>query len=277
MFREYKAGRTPNPDAMCNKYVKFNAFLKKALKEGADLIATGHYVRRGFRVEGLGSRKKYTLYQAKDKSKDQSYFLYTLTQEQLQHCLFPLGDYLKSDVRKMAKKWGLPQWDKKDSQGICFVGKIPMKEYLQTKIPAKPGTLMTLDGKIVGEHQGAAYYTIGQRHGLGFGGGDDPYYVVSKDMKKNIVFVAKNDASALYKKEVDISDMHWVSETEISKPLTCKARIRYRQPLQSCTVWNAKKKGRYYAIFIKKQRAVTPGQAIVLYKGQEMLGGGIIL
>ncbi len=269
MFREYKAGRTPNPDAMCNKYVKFDAFLKKALKEGADFIATGHYIR----IKEL--RRTHKLYQAKDKNKDQSYFLYSLTQEQLNYCLFPLGAYLKSDVRNMAKKFGLPQWNKKDSQGICFVGKIPMKEYLQTKIPVKPGALMTLDGKIVGEHQGAPYYTIGQRHGLGFGGGDDPYYVVSKDMKKNIVFVAKGGALALYKKEVEIGDMHWISKVQSTVPLICKARIRYRQQLQRATIELRTKK--FIIInFDKPQRAVTPGQAIVCYKGQEMLGGGII-
>ncbi|MDO8571190.1 MAG: tRNA 2-thiouridine(34) synthase MnmA [bacterium] len=280
MFREYKAGRTPNPDAMCNKYIKFDAFLKKALKEGADYIATGHYVRCKQSVvsskQKAEKRKEYKLYQAKDKDKNQSYFLYSLAQEQLKYCLFPLGEYLKSDVRKMAKKFGLPQWNKKDSQGICFVGKIPMKDYLQTKIPMKPGALTTVDGKVVGTHHGAAYYTIGQRHGLGFVGGDDPYYVVSKDMKHNVVFVAKGNAKELYKKDIKVSDMHWISGIQPVLPMECSAGIRYRQPLQRAVVTIIHHSS-FLIQFNKPQRAVTPGQAIVFYKGQEMVGGGIIL
>lgn len=286
MFREYKAGRTPNPDIMCNQHIKFDAFLQKALRQGADYIATGHYVRRKeVRISGpvgngeLG--KIYALHQARDKNKDQSYFLYTLTQKQLRYCLFPLGDYIKSDVRKLAKKFGLPQWDKKDSQGICFVGDIPMIDYLRTKIPAKVGVLMALDGTVVGKHLGSSYYTIGQRHGLGFEGGSAPYYVVGKDMKKNIVFVARGDASALYKRDIAVSNIHWISGAQPLLPYSCHGRVRYRQPLQKAMIELRKKSMIHHSEFIirfeKPQRAVTPGQSFVFYKGQEMLGGGIIL
>ncbi len=269
MLAEYKAGRTPNPDVMCNTFIKFGYFLKKARKEGADAIATGHYVRVK-KKEG-----RFALLQGKDKNKDQSYFLYGLTQEQLAHCMFPVGDLTKPEVRALAKKFKLPNADKKDSQGVCFVGEIAMLEFLKGKIRMKPGPLMTLDGARVGTHQGAGYYTIGQRHGLGFPGGGQAMYVVGKDMKKNIVYVAPGEKNpALYTRELAVTEMNWIAGKQPRLPLACTARIRYRQPLQSSRL--SKKKPGLIATFSKPQRAVTPGQIIVLYKGQEMLGGGII-
>jgi len=278
MVSEYKAGHTPNPDVMCNTFVKFGAFLQRALAEGADYIATGHYVRRVERIDRQ-SMKHYLLKQAVDKDKDQSYFLYGLTEAQLAHCLFPLGDYKKPTVRKMAARFGLLNWDKKDSQGICFVGKVPMRDFLLTKSKSKPGPLMSLEGEVVGQHEGAMLYTIGQRHGIGAGGGGEPYFVVDKDMKKNIVYVAAGEASpALFKKHLDCASLNWISGNPFTSQavLECQARIRYRQPLQSCTV-RIEKDGSYHVLFAESQRAVTPGQAIVFYRSGVMLGGGIIL
>ncbi|MBI4239926.1 tRNA 2-thiouridine(34) synthase MnmA [Candidatus Uhrbacteria bacterium] len=290
LVREYKLGRTPNPDVMCNKSVKFGLFLKKALQNDADFIATGHYIclRQKTRNSKLETPKKsnayklqttnYKLFQAKDTNKDQSYFLYTLTQKQLKYCLFPLGSMTKPEVRKIAKKKGLPNWDKKDSQGVCFIGDISMYDFLKKHLPMKSGPLVTPEGRIVGEHKGAAYYTIGQRHGLGFAGGSEPLYVVAKDMKKNTVVVAPEKArNQLFQKELVCKKIHWISGKAPFLPLNCKARIRYRQPLQSCIL--KKLEARSYkleAIFAKPQRAITPGQAVVFYKGKEMLGGGTI-
>ena len=282
LVREYRAGRTPNPDVFCNQKIKFGLFIKKAQSEGADAIATGHYARIiGSRVQGQGSRI-YKLCIAKDLNKDQSYFLYTLTQEQLQYSLFPVGEYTKPEVRRLAKKFKLPNWDRKDSQGVCFIGKLPMKEYLKTRIPHKSGPLLTVDGKVVGTHEGAWYYTIGQRHGIGFGGGTEAYYVVDKDVKKNIVYVAQGALHPrLYRTHATVTDLSWVAGSAPRLPFSCKARIRYRQPLQSCVLKQGTGsrvqgiKG-YELSFSKPQKAVTPGQAAVFYKGQECLGGGIL-
>ena len=215
MVREYAAGRTPNPDVMCNREIKFGIFLKRALSAGADYIATGHYVRveqslpsslrfanwRRSNLMGLPRRShlfaprndgknRYQLLQAKDTNKDQSYFLWTLTHEQLKHCLFPIGGYTKPEVRAMAKKMGLPTAEKKDSQGICFIGEIDMREFLKKYIPVAPGLVQTTSGKIIGEHEGLSFYTIGERHGLGIGGGI-PYYVAEKDFASNTLVVAR--------------------------------------------------------------------------------------
>lgn len=286
LFSEYKRGRTPNPDVMCNKHIKFGLFLDKALKKGADFIATGHYVRIASTLKQVARDCRvatYTLKQAKDKNKDQSYFLYTLTQKQLSRCLFPLGNLSKPEVRTLARKMKLPNWGRKDSQGICFIGKIAMKDFLKTRIPAKGGKLLTASGEVIGTHDGAAYFTIGQRHGLGYGGGGSSLYVVSTDVKKNIVVVAPEKDPLLYRKELECSSVHWISGIPPSFPLRVRARIRYRQPLQNCTVEKKKtkvKNGTRYLLrvtFDKPQRAVTPGQAIVFYSRSEMIGGGIIL
>ncbi|MDP3051989.1 MAG: tRNA 2-thiouridine(34) synthase MnmA [bacterium] len=268
MKKEYEVGRTPNPDVMCNKYIKFGLFLEKALEMGADYIATGHYVR-------LKKEKgKYKLFQAKDKNKDQSYFLWTLTQEQLKYCLFPIGDYKKPDVRKLARKFGLHVAEKKDSQGLCFVGEINFALFLRKILPKKEGEIKTPDGKIVGYHDGAHFYTIGQRHGLNIPGG--PYFVVAKDLKNNVLIVVKEkDEKEFYKKEVIIDSANWISELP-KKKKKYPARIRYRQPLQECQVVSVSA-GSATIHFEKPQRAVTAGQSLVLYKGLEMLGGGIIV
>jgi len=270
MLREYKAGRTPNSDVMCNRYIKFGVFLKKALKLGADYIATGHYVKT--KVKPL-SNKGLTfvkIFQAKDKNKDQSYFLWTLTQKQLKQCLFPVGNLLKPEVRVLAKKFNLATAEKRESMGVCFLGEFDIADFLKRYIKPKPGKVLRTDGKIVGKHNGVEFYTIGQRHGFSPGGGV-PYYIVSKDIKKNILFVSdKAGESEFYKKEVEIKDINWISGRPVQNKIY-KARIRYRQPLQTCKIVKNK------IIFTKPQRAVTSGQSLVLYGGKEMLGGGIII
>ncbi|MBI4691872.1 MAG: tRNA 2-thiouridine(34) synthase MnmA [Candidatus Terrybacteria bacterium] len=288
MLREYKAGRTPNPDVMCNKNIKFGIFLKKALSLGADYIATGHYVK----IENC------KLKIARDLNKDQSYFLWTLTQKQLKHCLFPIGDLLKPQVRELARKNNLPTAEKDESMGVCFIGEFPMADFLKKYIKPKKGKVVTADGKIVGEHEGVMFYTIGQRHGWGglarrsFSEGGVPYYIVAKNIKKNLIIVAdKAREEKFYKKEVEIENINWVSGKPPSSGKTYKARIRYRQPLQSCKIEFQKglnkmrslKFGNILVKFSKPQRAVTPGQSLVIYDGpsssagkKTMLGGGII-
>jgi tRNA-specific 2-thiouridylase len=288
MLREYKAGRTPNPDVMCNKNIKFGIFLKKALATGADYIATGHYVRCGNAFlhpghKGKGLRKAQPqLLIAKDLNKDQSYFLWTLTQKQLQHCLFPIGDLAKPQVRELARKNNLPTAGKDESMGVCFIGEFPMADFLKKYIKPKKGKVITIDGKVIGEHEGVAFYTIGQRHGGFSAGGGVAYYIVAKDMKKNLIIVAdKASEEKFYKKEVEIENVNWTrlptpeavgNGGQVSK--TYKARIRYRQPLQTCKVRVTR--NAYRVIFTKPQRAVTPGQSLVIYDSQTMLGGGII-
>ena len=233
MIREYKAGRTPNPDVMCNKEIKFGLFLKMALKEGADFIATGHYIKiKKSKIKNQNNKSKfkniYRLFKAKYLNKDQSYFLWTLTQKQLKHCLFPIGRYTKPEVRKMAKKFGLSNHDKKDSQGVCFIGQLDMKEFLKKYIKSRAGKIIDLAGKQVGTHDGASYYTIGQRHGLNIGNGQGPYFVTGKDIKKNIIYVSnkatsdKRQATSMIVKKVN-----WVGERpKLSVKLEVK--IRYR-------------------------------------------------
>ena len=273
MLNEYKVGRTPNPDIMCNKSVKFGVFLKVALALGADYIATGHYVKIKNKKSNL---KNYKLAIAKDLNKDQSYFLWTLTQEQLKHCLFPLGDWLKSEVRKIAKKNGLATAEKEESQGVCFIGEFNMEDFLKKYIKPKKGEVMTADGKIIGEHNGLAFYTIGQRHGFGFGGGEDgPYYVVEKDFQNNRLIVAeKKEEKKFSRKEVVIENINWISAfPKIGKKY--QARIRYRQPLEDCEIVEISKTSAKI-VFDNPQRAVTPGQSLVIYDKEKMLGGGII-
>ncbi len=258
MVREYKVGRTPNPDVMCNKEIKFGLFYNKAIKEGADYIATGHYIRL----------KNSRLFVANDKNKDQSYFLWTLKQEQLKRCLFPIGEYTKPEVRKIAKKFGLANHDKKDSQGVCFIGPLDMKSFLQTKIKPKKGKVLGLDGKVLGTHDGVYYYTIGQRHGLDLSIGGGPYYVVSKDIKNNIIYVGKE--RDLLNKKTKISEMSWISGG-LMLPSQVDVRFRYRAELKKAIL---KKNGE---LELKTpERAITSGQSAVFYKNGELLGGGVI-
>ena len=296
MIREYAAGRTPNPDVMCNRHIKFGLFLKKALEAGANYIATGHYVRlhnivppsvilsdsERSRVDSSATpqndgKTRHELLQAVDGNKDQSYFLWTLTQEQLAHCLFPIGEYTKPEVRELARKFGLSTAEKPDSQGICFIGEIDVREFLKRYIPERQGRVLTPAGKTVGAHEGATFYTIGQRQGLGIGGGI-PYYVADKNLDTNTLVVAEGPYDAkLFKKELNATNINWISGKEPMLPLKCETRIRYRQLLQSCVIERISANDKQIHVRFKEpQRAVTPGQSIVFYQGGEMLGGGII-
>jgi len=285
MVSEYKQGRTPNPDVMCNKKIKFGAFLDFALKNGADYIATGHYVQKNhLALEALNksfsaSSAKWRLLAGRDEGKDQSYFLWTLTQEQLKYCLFPIGGYQKSEVRKMAKKFDLPTAQKKDSQGLCFVGKVDMKEFLQRFIPQKAGNVLNQDGEVIGRHEGIFYYTIGQRHGFEIkkkGTDDKPYYIIAKDLKKNILVVSNTKIQNIKSREVrppEVEGVNWIlgEVPDLSKKY--QARIRYRQVLQDC-----KLVGKGEKIFIKfdKKQNTASGQSIVIYDGEICLGGGVV-
>lgn len=274
MVDGYKKGITPNPDVMCNKEIKFGLFLEKALVMGADYVATGHYVR----LKKFG--KTYKLFEAKDKNKDQSYFLWTLTQKQLKHSLFPLGDLIKPEVRKIAKKLKLPNADKKDSQGICFLGQVSLKDFLGNYIPEKKGIVVNTAGKVLGEHKGAYFYTIGQRSGLGIGGNAKPYYVAEKDIKSNAILVAEEGDPALSRKEIDLTGINFINPSQslirANGRISVLTRVRYRQPLFKATLAMSGKK--YRLIFDKPQKFVAIGQSAVIYlKSGEMLGGGIIL
>jgi len=260
MIREYQAGRTPNPDIMCNQEVKFKLFLEAALEDGADMIATGHYAR----VENG------KLLIAADTNKDQTYFLYRVTREALEKTLFPLGEFTKPQVREMAGERGLITAGKKDSQGICFVGSVGIKEFLSQFVTAEPGEVIDRDShEVIGHHEGAIYYTIGQRHGLNLGGGL-PYYVVGKDMDKNQVYVSRNlNDESLWKSEVKLSDIHWIADVP-SESDELLVRFRHRGPLVSASIRDDT------LILHDAQRAVTSGQSAVIYRGSEVLGGGIV-
>lgn len=260
MVAEYQAGRTPNPDIMCNQEVKFKLFLNTALADGADLIATGHYART----------KHGQLLTAVDKIKDQTYFLYRVTAEALAKTLMPIGEMKKSEVRQLAKKLGLATADKKDSQGICFVGKVGIKEFLLHELgPQPPGPIVDQSGKTIGEHDGAIFYTIGQRHGLNVGGGL-PYYVSRKDIKNNTVYVTTNlDDKELWSKTVKLEDLHWIN-AKPDETKKYKARLRYRGPLVDCSI----KKN--VITLQNEQRGLAAGQSAVLYDGDRVVGGGII-
>ncbi|MEK7493910.1 MAG: tRNA 2-thiouridine(34) synthase MnmA [Patescibacteria group bacterium] len=285
MIKAYRAGITPNPDVMCNKEIKFGVFFEKARKLGADFVATGHHARVRERKTKNEKLKTYELLAGKDTNKDQSYFLWTLTQKQLRRTLMPVGEYTKEKVRAMAREFGLPTAEKKDSQGLCFVGEVDVHEFLKSRIKPKKGKIITTGGKIVGEHEGAMFYTIGQRHGIGSPGGGTPYYVVGKDAKKNILYVGEGTGDAeLYKRELTATEFNWVSGVKPKFPLRCEARIRYRQPTQKTRIfevksqsasWRTKVKS-FKVVFDAPQRAVTPGQSIVLYRGGTVIGGGVI-
>ncbi|HVE81112.1 MAG TPA: tRNA 2-thiouridine(34) synthase MnmA [Candidatus Dormibacteraeota bacterium] len=259
MVEEYKQGLTPNPDVMCNQEIKFQLFLQAALADGADGIATGHYAKT--------ARGK--LYKAADEGKDQTYFLYRVTSQALAKSLMPIGAYPKSEVRKLAEKFGLPNAGKKDSQGICFIGPVGMKAFLQQYVEAEPGDIKTCDGKVIGAHDGAIFYTIGQRHGLGVGGGK-PYFVTGKDMKKNEVYVTDNpDDLELQSRVIRITNAHWINEPP-KDGKEYQVRLRHRGELVDCEVNGDTIK------FAKPQRAIAAGQSAVIYDGDLVLGGGII-
>ncbi len=272
MISGYAKGETPNPDVMCNREIKFGLFLKKALALGADYIATGHYVRR------IGDK----LVQAKDLNKDQSYFLWTLAQEQLKHCLFPIGDYIKPQVRALAKKFDLPTAEKPDSQGVCFIGEINVAEFLKERLGKNPGPIKTLNEKTIGSHDGAVFYTIGQRRGIGIKGSlpseqGKIYYVSAKDLKTNTIFVTEGKDENLFANKLMVKNINWISGKQPKLSLKCFARIRYRQPLQKSTI--EKVVGdKLFVTFSEPQRAITPGQSAVFYtKDGTMLGGGVIV
>jgi len=272
---EYRAGRTPNPDILCNKEIKFKAFLDYALSQGADKIATGHYARI---AEDQGH---FRLLRGKDTNKDQTYFLYALNQYQLAHSLFPIGELEKSKVRELAKENHLITYNKKDSTGICFIGERDFKTFLQKYLPAQAGEIRVLDNdEVIGRHDGLMYYTLGQRQGLKIGGrknyADEPWYVAQKDLEQNILYVVQgNQHAALYQTTVNFADINWINETPAHIPFTCTARTRYRQPDTACRVIQLDEE-RGTVIFDQPQWAVTPGQSIVFYQAEECLGGGII-
>ncbi len=343
MIEGYRAGITPNPDVMCNREIKFGIFLEKALEVGADYVATGHYVSlrslsrtdvafapaasarlplgaatehikdimcsgRARRASESFSKENFTqfgLYEAKDKNKDQSYFLWTLTQQQLAHCIFPIGDYVKPEVRAIARKAGLPTAEKKDSQGICFLGKVTLADFLKSYIPEKKGDVLSTEGKKIGEHSGAHFYTIGQRHGIGNMKHQrgvtmhEAAYVSGKDMATNTVVVAAGkDNEALYKKEVLLADLSFIDPKDIAlnrgSEMEVLVRVRYRQPLFRAKLMLRDGTLEADLIFEKPQKFIAPGQSAVLYIGKEdtstllgansldnsglqMLGGGIIV
>jgi len=267
---EYRAGRTPNPDVLCNAEIKFKAFLDHALALGADHIATGHYAR----VREVDGR--FELLKAVDASKDQSYFLYRLGQAQLRRTLFPLGTMLKRDVRALAQRLGLPNHAKRDSTGICFIGERPFREFLMRYLPTEPGDMETPEGDRVGLHQGLMYYTIGQRQGLGIGGPGEPWYVAGKDMDRNVLLVVQgHDHPALFRSELQAADLSWVGELAPATPAGYMAKTRYRQSDTPCSV-EMPGENACDVRFPTPQRAITPGQSLVLYEGEVCLGGGII-
>ncbi len=273
-LEQYRQGRTPNPDVLCNREIKFKAFLECAKAIGGNVIATGHYVASDA-VNG-----SHRLLKGADAAKDQSYFLYTLGQAQLAASIFPLGTVQKTDVRKLARDAGLGTHEKKDSTGICFIGEQRFREFLSRFVPSVPGPIVTLDGAVVGEHHGAVYYTLGQRQGLGVGGvkGADemPWFVAAKHLESNeLVAVQGHDHPALLSTELTASELSWVAGGEPETPLRCKAKTRYRQPDQDCTVQSVAK-GVAKVLFVRPQRAITPGQSVVFYDGITCLGGGII-
>lgn len=276
MVAEYQAGRTPNPDIMCNQEIKFKLFLGTALTDGADLIATGHYARVG-QVKSLKSKVESQLQKAKDQNKDQTYFLYRVTEEALSKTLFPLGGYTKPEVRALAKKFNLVTATKKESMGICFVGKVGIKEFLLHELgPQQPGDIIDQTGVVVGHHDGAIFYTIGQRHGLDVGGGM-PYYVVDKSMDKNEVYVTTDISDTrLWLKEVQLKSVHWINSQGAfqQQGRTLQVRTRHRAPLVECVVKQTDEGT--FITFKDEIRAITPGQSAVLYDSEVVLGGGII-
>lgn len=272
---EYQAGRTPNPDILCNKEIKFKAFLEFASEDlRADFIATGHYVRRA------DISKKSKLLRGIDNDKDQSYFLYTLSHAQLARCQFPIGELTKSEVRSIATKLGLVTATKKESTGICFIGKRNFCNFLSRYLPAQPGAIISVDGQKIGHHQGLMYYTLGQRKGLRIGGtrhgSEGPWYVVDKDLKHNLLIVAQNhEHPRLMSTGFIAEQLHWVDQEQLTATIRCTVKTRYRQPDISCII-TPQQDGCLQVTFDEPVAAVTPGQSAVFYTAELCLGGGII-
>ncbi|MGE5303012.1 MAG: tRNA 2-thiouridine(34) synthase MnmA [Alphaproteobacteria bacterium] len=266
MIREYAAGRTPNPDVMCNREIKFGLLLDKARELGIDCVATGHYAR----LDQAGDSP--ILSEAVDKGKDQSYFLWAIDRQKLRHCIFPVGNYTKGEVRELARRLNLTTADKKDSQGLCFVGKVNFGYFLRSYLPCREGVVINSRGKILGKHDGVAFYTIGQRHGLGIGG-LSPYYVAEKNLDTNTLIVGEgaNDP-VLFKREIRVERFNWLSNFRGGK---CAVRIRYRQPKVSALLEGEGSSAR--VLFDTPQRGVAPGQSAVFYKEERVLGGGVIV
>ena len=311
MFREYEKGRTPNPDVLCNREIKFDVFLKIALELGADFVATGHYCRKS--TEEINTKKIYKLLAGKDIHKDQSYFLCQLSQEQLSKAIFPLGELEKPTVRKIAKEQNLITAEKRDSQGLCFIGRVRLPEFLQQQLKPKSGKIVLIpnthpiykkeeptfsneiekltfqsteirynpeDGQEIGIHQGAHYFTVGQRKGLGVGGFKEPLFVIATDVKENIIYVGEGkEHPGLHRKILFVSndEIHWIREDlalKNSESLQVKARIRYRQPLQKATL--VKTQNGLFVSFSTPQAAITKGQFVAWYQEEELLGSGVI-
>lgn len=274
-LQEYKAGRTPNPDILCNSEIKFKYFLDYASRLGADYIATGHYVRSRKNSDG-----SFSLLKGIDDNKDQSYFLHLLNQEQLSKSLFPVGDIEKPRVREIAEEIGLDNFDKKDSTGICFIGERDFKEFLGRYLPTKPGEMRDPDNNIIGKHDGLSFYTLGQRKGLGIGGvkgsNEKPWFVVDKDLQNNILRVAQgHNHPLLLSNSLIAINPHWIRKSIPENGFRCKAKTRYRQPDQDCII-KLTNDGKLLVEFDTPQRAVTPGQSVVFYHEDECLGGAII-
>jgi len=274
-LEEYRRGRTPNPDVMCNREIKFGEFLQKALTLGADYVAMGHYAR----VEETGG--EFRLLRGVDRNKDQSYFLHQLNQEQLSRAMFPIGHLTKPEVRKIAEEAGLHTARKKDSTGICFIGERNFKQFLRQYLPAQPGDMVDIvTGQIKGRHDGLMYYTLGQRQGLGIGGSGtgEPWFVADKDLERNILYVVQGDKHpSLYSVGLQATDVNWITPSLVKEGVTfrCTAKFRYRQPDQGVTI-TPLPGGEVRVEFDEPQRAVTPGQSVVFYDGEVCLGGGII-
>lgn len=271
---EYKKGRTPNPDVMCNREIKFGEFLQKALDLGASFIATGHYARIEY------AQGEYRLLRGEDANKDQTYFLNALGQYQLSKAMFPIGHLPKTKVREIAMDAGLATAKKKDSTGVCFIGERNFKQFLSSYLPAIPGEIRTFDGEVKGTHDGLMYYTLGQRQGLGIGGSEsgsgEPWFVAAKDLAENILYVVQGgNHPSLFSKGLLAAEVSWVSDHLPPAPLNCTAKFRYRQPDQEVTVIH-KENNTYEVVFAQPQKAVTPGQAVVFYQGEACLGGGTI-
>ena len=271
-LEEYQRGRTPNPDVLCNREIKFRAFLDFAMKNGADGIATGHFCRLD-KTDG-----RVRLLRGADSNKDQTYFLYMLSQEQLRNAMFPVGHLTKAEVRQIAREHGLDTAEKKDSTGVCFIGERHFKPFLQQFLPAQPGNMRTLEGKVVGRHDGLMYYTLGQRRGLGIGGAGngERWFVLAKDMAHNELIVTQGaDHPLLYSKNAVGTDATWISGEAPAGEFDCTCKYRYRQPDQAVHV-SVRENGQVLVTARERQRAVTPGQSVVLYQGDTVLGGGTI-
>ena len=270
---DYRGGRTPNPDVLCNREVKFQCFVERALDLGAEQVATGHYARI------VRDSKRYRLLAGADADKDQSYFLHMLGQAQLARALFPVGNLHKREVRRLAREAGLATHDKKDSTGICFIGERPFREFLARYFAPEPGDIVSVDGRPLGRHAGLVFHTVGQRQGLGIGGArggsGEPWYVCAKDLERNVLVVAQGrEHPALYARALGATDVHWIAGEAPALPLRCAARIRHRQPLEPCEVRAA---GDGVEVrFDTPQWAVAPGQSVVFYAADECLGGAVI-